>query len=79
MLGPFDSKPFADIQCSPLDYVEKNVPGELRLIYHVSYPRNNSLNDGIPRLIFFGWRCHQSNQELWSWCLMLQNGYSICF
>lgn len=29
--------------------VEKKVPGEYRMIHYLSYPRNNSVNDGIPR------------------------------
>lgn len=48
MLGPLDSKPFADIQCSPLGLVEKKVQGECRMIHHLSYSRNKSVNDGIP-------------------------------
>lgn len=49
VLGPFDFKPFSDIQCSPLGLVEKKVPGEYRMIHHLSYPKNKSVNDGIPR------------------------------
>lgn len=49
VLGPFDSKPFVDIQCSPLGLVEKKLPGEYRMINHLSYPRHNSVNDSIPR------------------------------
>lgn len=49
MLGPIDSKPFADAQCSQLGLVEKKVTGEFRMMHHLSYPINQSVNDGIPR------------------------------
>lgn len=48
MLVSFDSKPFADLQCSPLGLEEKKVPDEYRMISNLSYPRNKSINDGIP-------------------------------
>lgn len=46
--GPFDNKPFSDLQCSPLGLVEKKQPGEFRMIHHLSYPENRSINYGIP-------------------------------
>lgn len=49
MLGPIDSKLFADAQCSQLGLVEKKVTGEFRMMHHLSYPTNQSVNDGIPR------------------------------
>lgn len=46
--GPFENKPFSNLQCSPLGLVEKKEPGEFRMIHHLSYPENQSINDGIP-------------------------------
>ncbi|XP_061195748.1 uncharacterized protein LOC133203975 [Saccostrea echinata] len=46
--GPFEIKPRPDLQCSPLGLVEKKEPGEYRMIHHLSYPENKSINDGIP-------------------------------
>lgn len=46
--GPFESKPIPNLQCSPLGLVEKKDPGEYRMIHHLSYPDNHSINDGIP-------------------------------
>lgn len=45
---PFDNKPFSDLQSSPLGLVEKKEPGEFRIIHHLSYPENQSINYGIP-------------------------------
>ena len=33
---------------SPLGVVPKKVPGEFRLIHHLSFPKGSSVNDGIP-------------------------------
>lgn len=45
--GPFSSPPFPVFRVSLLGLVPKKVEGEFRLIYHLSYPRGSSLNDGI--------------------------------
>ena len=47
--GPFIKPPFPNFQISPLGAVPKRVPGEMRLIHHLSYPTGQSVNDGIPR------------------------------
>jgi hypothetical protein len=46
--GPFDEPPFPNIQVSPLGLVPKKNPGEFRVIHHLSYPENESINSGIP-------------------------------
>lgn len=46
--GPFDNPPFQDLQVSPLGLVPKKVPGEFRVIHHLSFPEKSSINDGIP-------------------------------
>lgn len=48
--GPFDEKPSVNFKTSPLGIVPKKVPGEFRLIHHLSWPRTtgSSVNDGIP-------------------------------
>ncbi|XP_053143522.1 uncharacterized protein LOC128341261 [Hemicordylus capensis] len=48
VLGPFDAPPFPRLRTSPLGVVPKKVPGEFRLIHHLSYPKGLSVNDGIP-------------------------------
>lgn len=45
--GPFDTPPFPFFRVSPLGIVPKKSPGEFRLIHHLSYPKGNSVNDGI--------------------------------
>ena len=46
--GPFLAPPFAQFRVSPLGVVPKKVPGEFRLIHHLSYPKGLSVNDSIP-------------------------------
>ena len=46
--GPFDHPPFKIFWVSPLGLVPKKVPGEFRMIHHLSFPKGNSINDGIP-------------------------------
>ena len=45
--GPFDQPPFPDMVFSPLGLQPKKVPGEYRVIHHLSYPKGRSVNDGI--------------------------------
>ena len=49
IIGPFKKSPFKNQVISPLGLVEKKVPGEYRVIHHLSYPAGSSINDGIPR------------------------------
>lgn len=46
--GPFDTPPFTNMQISPLGLVPKN-GGDFRLIHHLSYPENQSINHYIPQ------------------------------
>jgi hypothetical protein len=46
--GPFDQISFNNIQISPLGLVPKKNPGDFRVIHHLSFPENASINDGIP-------------------------------
>ena len=48
--GPFEVKPFNNLNIFPLGLVPKSSPGEFRLIHHLSWPRTDgsSVNDGIP-------------------------------
>lgn len=46
--GPFDSIPLNNFISSPLGLVPKHTPGEWRLIHHLSHPKGQSVNDGIP-------------------------------
>ena len=49
-MGPYSSPPSVpDFRVSPLGVVPKKVSGEFRMIHHMSYPRNYSVNDLIPR------------------------------
>jgi len=51
LLGPFDSPPFVNLQCSPIGVVEKkyseNNIKKFRTIYHLSYPYDDAINDYI--------------------------------
>ena len=47
LAGPFVQPPFSPFRISPLGVVPKKVPGEYRLIHHLSYPSGDSINDGI--------------------------------
>ncbi|CAC5398504.1 unnamed protein product [Mytilus coruscus] len=48
-VGPFDSKPFTEMQLSPLGLAEKKMPGTYRMIHHLSFPEGSSINDNIPQ------------------------------
>ena len=48
LAGPFQSPPLSPCWVSPLWFVSKEVPGEFRLIHHLSFPKGSSVNDGIP-------------------------------
>lgn len=48
LLGPFSSPPLPNLRVSPLGVVPKKAPGQFRLIHHLSYPKGDSVNDGIP-------------------------------
>jgi hypothetical protein len=45
IVGPFP--PLFNFSVSPLGVVPKKIPGEFRLIHHLSFPRRASINDGI--------------------------------
>ena len=47
LAGPFSSPPFLVFRISPLGLVPKKIEGEFRLIHHLSFPKDSSLNDGI--------------------------------
>lgn len=47
LAGPFLSPPLSPFRISPLGIVPKKVPGEFRLIHHLSFPKGSSVNDGI--------------------------------
>lgn len=51
--GPFAYPPLPNLRVSPLGLVEKKKSGDFRLIHHLSYPQNESVNDYIdPKLCF---------------------------
>ena len=45
--GPFTSPPFHSFCVSPLGLIPKKIPGDFRLIHHLSFPKGISINDGI--------------------------------
>ncbi len=47
--GPFKEKPLPNLRVSPIGLVPKAEPGKFRMIHHLSYPRGDSINDGIDR------------------------------
>jgi len=40
--GPFSSPPFGNLQCSPIGAVPKKKSTKLRLVHHLSWPRDTS-------------------------------------
>lgn len=49
IVGPYDRPPFANFNVSPIGVVPKKVPGEYRMIHHLSFPDGASVNSGIPQ------------------------------
>ena len=50
ILGPYPIvPPLPNYRISPLGVVPNKVPGEFRVIHHLSYPQGASINDAIPR------------------------------
>ena len=50
IIGPYQIVPsIPNYRISPLGVVPKKVPGEFRVIHHLSYPQGASINDAIPR------------------------------
>ena len=47
--GPFNSPPLPNLQCHPVGVVPKKHSSEWRMIYHLSYPEGDSINDHIPK------------------------------
>ena len=45
--GPFTFPPFPSFRVSLLGVVPKKVPGDFRLIHHLSFPKGRSVNDVI--------------------------------
>ena len=48
-LGPFTAPPVRYLKVSPLGIIPKKVPGEFRLIHHLSFPSGDSFNNRIPQ------------------------------
>ena len=47
--GPFTKPPFENFISFPLGIVPKSEPGKYRIIHDLSYPKNASVNTGVPR------------------------------
>ncbi|XP_072025655.1 uncharacterized protein [Amphiura filiformis] len=47
--GPFKQRPLSNLIVSPVGLVPKAEPGKYRMIQHLSYPDEGSINDGIDR------------------------------
>ena len=47
--GPFLDRPMSDLRISPIGVVPKKVPGQYRLIHHLSHPKGSSVNDFIDK------------------------------
>ena len=47
--GPFKTRPFANLQCSPIGLVPKRQPFTFRMIHHLSFPFGDSINDYIDK------------------------------
>jgi hypothetical protein len=46
--GPFHELPFVNMHISPIGVVPKKEVGQYRLIHHLSYPTDKSINEHIP-------------------------------
>lgn len=49
IVGPFMAPPFVNLRLSPLGVVLEKETGKFCLIHHLSYPKSESMNDGISR------------------------------
>lgn len=47
--GPFKERPIVSLRVSPIGLTPKKVPGEFRMIHHLSYPEGDSVNDHIDK------------------------------
>ena len=47
IVGPFQDPPLHNLRVSPLGLVPKSTPGKFRLIHHLSWPDQSSVNEGI--------------------------------
>ena len=45
--GPFSEPPLCNLRISPLGLVPKSTPGKFRMIHHLSWPDQGSVNEGI--------------------------------
>ena len=45
--GPFPEPPFQEMVFSPLGLQPKKIPGQFRVIHHLSHPKGFLVNDGI--------------------------------
>ena len=52
IVGPFERQPFPVFHILPLGLIPKKVPGEFRLIHHLSFPEGSSINSHIPKIAF---------------------------
>ena len=84
--GPFSYPPLPNLRISPLGLVEKKQPGEYRLIHHLSYPKNQSVNDFIdPKLCYVKYtsfdQAVEMIQELGQGCMLgksdLKNAFRL--
>lgn len=50
IVGPFVTLPFDYLQISPFGIVPKKEEGQFRLIHHLSFPANSSINHFIPEV-----------------------------
>ena len=48
IMGPFATPPLHNLKISPLGVIPKKVPGEFRMIHHLSFSFGASVNDFIP-------------------------------
>lgn len=84
--GPFPFPPFPNLRISYLGLVEKKNGSDFRLIHHLSYPKNESVNDFIdPKLCYVKYASFDEAvaivQELGQGCLLgksdLKNAFRI--
>ena len=84
--GPFPLPPLPNLRISPLGLVEKKSGCDFRLIHHLSYPKNDSVNDFIdPKLCYVKYASFDEAiaivQDLGPGCLLgksdLKNAFRI--
>jgi hypothetical protein len=73
--GPYPEPPLESLMISPIGLQPKKEPGDVRIIHHLSYPRGESVNAGIPHEYATVQYTRGAYRKVWKRMLPSQNGY----